>query len=124
MILNVGKIQFYSGYPIDKIFTTDKSLTLSVPAAVDDSTPGVTIASIPNPYGHAGLTTVSFSIDNNNFYEQNSSIEYWNTTFLETLSQMTVTSACNDSSIFFMATSFYTLGAQTVFINYAVDSIT
>lgn len=122
-VINVADLQFYSGDPIDKIFTQG-TLSLSVPKSSDGSTLGIATTAVANPYGQAGFTTVSFSLDNINFYNQNSSIEYWNSGLSETLSQMIVTSGCDASSIYFMATSLYTVSAQTVFINYAVDSAT
>lgn len=118
----VDNLQFYSGYPIDKVFAQG-SLTLAVPAATGPLNPGVATTTVPNPYGHAGFTTLSFSIDNVNFYNQNSSIEYWDTVDLLTVPQMTVTSACRADLIYFKAISFYVPGPQTVFINYAVDAV-
>jgi hypothetical protein len=132
MTADPTKINFYSGFPIDKI-TAYSSTTGSSPSSVPvnisysiagDPTNGVfVIESIANPYGKKCLTNLSWSVDGINYYDQDAQLQYYNASQHLNLTQMQVQCGCSDANIYFSFTSFYT-STQTVYLQFAIDSIT
>lgn len=122
-MVDTSKLQFYSGYPIDKIVVQDTQ-TFLVPKP---GTPGpgndlITLRSIINPYQKKGYSTLSYSLDGVNFYDQAVQLAYYNATFAEQLLQISVKCACNDSLIYFVFTSNFTAD-QNVTVNYTIDTV-
>ncbi len=124
MTVDVSKLQFYSGYPIDKI-TVQDTTSFSV-AGGSGVIPTTSTQSITNPYGAKCLTTCSYSVDNTNFYDQNSGLQFYSTFHAEPLLQMQVQCGSSDSNIYFYFSTNYQDGSgnalsQTVYIKYAID---
>ncbi len=125
MTVDVSKLQFYSNYPIDKIVYQNPSpVTYSVPGP---ATPGggndrTTIFTITNPYGKKAYTTLSYSLDGSNFYDQSVQLSYFNSGLTQQLLRMGVTMACSNTTISFIFLSNYT-ATQNVTINYTLDTI-
>lgn len=127
MTVDVSKLKFYSGYPIDKITTDNTNAPISYSIAGNAGvSPTTSLQSITNPFGAKGLSTCSFSVDNINFYDQNSPLIFYSVFHAEPLTQMQVQCGVSDSTIYFFIQSNYhdaggTPITQTVYINYAVD---
>ena len=124
------KLQFYSGLVADKIaaysMTADSSPP-TVSSAISYSIPGsglsipdFTLNSLANPYGKKCLTTLIWSLDNVNWYDQDDSLGYVNGAAGFQV-KMQVSCGCSDSTIYFFFQSSYT-STQTVYIQFALDS--
>lgn len=121
MTLDVTKAQFETVNDVDKIaYNASGSLTATA-ASPPSST--VTTATIPNPYGKRCLMTLSWSLDNINYYPTNVPIFYYNSGLQSYLWQALGFGGCSDSSIYLCCTTQYG-SPQTVFIQFAVDSPT
>ena len=134
MGVDATKVQFAApAYNIDKIAaysTPTDSYPNSVGIGLSYSIPGSgstfptnTLKSITNPYGKRCFTTLSWSIDGTNFYNQGTSLFYYNGGAASIYTQMQVFCGCSDSLIYFYFSSSYTSN-QTVYLQFAVDSPT
>lgn len=132
MGIDQTKVQFASpAYNIDKIssysIVTD-SFPSSVPSALSYSIPAAlagvyTLQSMANPYGKRCIPNVSFSLDGVSFYDQGTSVPYYNATSKQLQVQMRVNGGCSDSTIYLAFYSEYT-ATQTVYVQFAMDSPT
>lgn len=125
MSIDATKLQFYSGWPIDKIVASDSVPAVYIVAAASSAlTTAYTVQSIANPYGQKCFTTMSYSIDATNFYDQNTPLFYYNSTVGSSVLKLQVSCACNASTIFFTFATNYTASSQTVTINWSLDTLT
>jgi hypothetical protein len=131
-MVNLAKLNFYSGDTTDKIavysLTDDssgigKAANMDIPAADSPDSPQVFIASLDNPYGKKCLMTLSWSVDNVNFYPQNTPIYYYNATFAGYYWRALGFGGCSDDKIYFGCTTSYD-SAQTIYFQFALDSPT
>jgi hypothetical protein len=130
-MIDVSQVQFSSEFTIDKIqswsSTTDASeglaahYTFTIPA--DSILPDLAAGtgSITNPYGRRGLPTVTWSIDQVNWYPTGGQILYYNGTFASYFTQIAVYLVTTDSQITFVVTTGYT-SSQQVYVQFAVDN--
>jgi hypothetical protein len=124
MTVDVTKLQFYSGYPIDKIFS-EGTTSITVVACSDPTTaPSIATKTVSNSYGIAGFVTASYTVDGSNYYGQDTSFNYWDATTASVYPEITLATACDNNTIYFMVQSLYRPSSLTVTINYAVDSLT
>lgn len=124
MTVDITKLQYYSGYPIDKI-TVEDTTSYSMAGAGGLST-NTSLQTVTNPFGQRCLSTCSYSVDNINFYDQNTALPFFSTFHQTYLTQMQVQCGSSDTTIYFFLQSNYQDGAgnpltQTVYINYALD---
>lgn len=134
MIVDPTKTQFASpAFLIDKIAAyssqTD-SFPNSVGFGISYSIPGsgsafptYTLKSITNPYGKKCLPNLSWSVDGVDFYDQDAELFYFNGGAMAAYTQMGVQCGCSDSTIYFFFQSSFTSN-QTVYIQFAIDSLT
>lgn len=121
MTLDVTKVRFETINDVDKIaYSAAGSLTAN---AASPPLSNVTTATIANPYGKKCLMTLSWSLDNVNFYPTNVPIFYYNASQQGYLWQALGFGGCSDSLIYLSCTSQYG-SAQTVYVQFAVDSPT
>ena len=119
-----SKLQFYSGNVIDKIASysskidsSSASIATNISYPIGASLGGGTFLkeSIANPYGVAGFVTLSFSVDGVNYYEQ---------TDQPNLNiQASCYASCTSSTIYFHMQN-QSVSAQTIYIQYAMDTLT
>lgn len=130
-LANQDKVRYTTYFNADKVAvysTKDSSSgigaggSLSVTAGVPPNN-SVVYASIPNPYGRKGLMTMSWSLDNVNYYPANVPIFYYNATFASYLWQALGFMGCSDSLIYICCTTAFG-SAQTMYVQFAMDSPT
>lgn len=80
------------------------------------------IATLDNPYGKKCLTTLSWSLDGENYLPSDEPQYYFNSDANEYLLQVLPFMACSDSTIYFMVNTSYTAD-QTVYLQFALDSL-
>jgi hypothetical protein len=125
--------QFASEYVVDKIATWSSTLdsapsnvginiSYTIPGSASPF-PTNSIRSVMNPYDKKCLTNLSWSVDGVNYYDQDTTLDYYNATNQEMFTQMQVTCGCSNSTIYFFFQSSYT-STQTVYLQYAIDSPT
>lgn len=117
---NVSQLQFYSGYPIDKIVVQDTA-TYTVVAPTLPAREQV-LETIANPYGAKCLIQASWSIDNTNFNSTLTQLQYYNNTEMQPTLKASVNCGCDDSNIYFFLTNGFTSNL-TFNINYTLYSI-
>jgi hypothetical protein len=129
----IADAQFGSDFVIDKIqsWSTPSDASpgllagykITVPA--DPSIPTVVAGagSITNPYGKRGLPTVTWSIDQTNWYPNGGQILYYNAANAEYITQVASYITCSDTTITFVIYTGYT-AAQTVYFQLAIDNPT
>lgn len=136
MSVDITKVQFATpAYTIDKIATyadgqgnswpsgTPINLHYDIPGSGIPDTPTYTLQSIPNLYTKRLLTTLSWSLDNVNYYDQGVPVFYYNATDMLFGTQMQIFCGCSDSTIYFQFVSSFT-ATQTVYLQFALDSPT
>lgn len=122
-MIDVTKLKFYSGYPIDKIFKQDTvSFTRASGVPVSFGLAPNTLQTIPNTYGVKGLVVASWSIDGVNFNSTLDTLEYFSATFLSPILKASVNVGCEDSNIYFWLVNNFT-SSLTYTINYSIYSI-
>lgn len=124
MSLNGALVYFASQYPIDKIFAYS-SITDSFPSTIPTNISYAIAASagggtfltktITNPYGKAGIVTLSFSIDGSAYYEQTDQPNF-NT-------QVSCFGSCSSSTVSFHMQN-QSASPQTIYIQFAAVSLT
>lgn len=126
-MVDVTKLQFYSGYPIDKI-VQQGTASYTVAGSVDITTPTRSLQTITNTYGVKGIVILSWSTDNTNFYDQSSPTRFISTFFggAQGLS-FQAQGGASDSTIYFYLQNGLSDGtgaavSQTVSINFALVS--
>ena len=135
MTVDLSKLQFVAPlYPVDKIAVYSSStsasnndiagagLAYSILGSSTTSTTLTTVQTIKNPYGRKCLTNAVFSLNGTNWYDQNTALEYYNSTERSPGLRMSMFCGCSDSTIYFVFNSQYT-STQTVYVQFAVDSI-
>lgn len=127
-MVDVTKLQFYSGYPIDKIVQQGIQ-TYTIAGSNDITTPNRVLQTITNSYGLKGLVVLSWSTDSTNYYDQETPTRFISTFFggSQGLSFQTQGGA-SDSTIYFyiqngLSDNSGNPVSQTVTINYALVSI-
>lgn len=133
MSVDASQVQVaFPAYDIDKIAaysTQFDSYPTSVGVGYSYSIPSnyeqvnYTLETIPNPYGSALLTNLSWSVDSADYYDQDCQLWYYNSTLQQLTLQMGVSCGCSDDTIYFFFQTQYT-GTQTVYLQFAVDSPT
>lgn len=126
--VNVSKLQFYSGYPIDKI-TQQGTASFTVAGSTSPSTPTYSTQSIPNTLGLKAFVNSSWSTDTLNYQDQGTAT-YFSSTFFggAQILSFQVQGGCDASNIYFFMQNGLSNGSgaavsQTVTISYAVYSI-
>lgn len=117
---NADKIAVYSSKTDSSGIGAGGSLAVVAATPPDNS---ITVATIANPYGRKCLPTMSWSLDDTNFYPMNIPIYYYNATFQEYLWQALGFMGCSDSLIYICCTTAYG-SAQTMYVQFALDSPT
>lgn len=112
MSVDVSKLQFYSGYPIDKITYSFTSSTYSVPANTEPNS-GTLVGTITNPYGTKCYTTASYTTDGTNYYDQNAE---------QNAEDFGVSVGCDNSNIYIYAWNA-TSSVMSVTLNISIDTI-
>ncbi len=121
---DVSKLQFYSGYPIDKIVQEDQ-ITIIVPMGTPQTQPPYPslMQKEPNNFGQKALVKASWSIDGSNFNSSLTTLNYYSNTFMEPINKASVNCGVDSQFIYFYAINNFT--TDLIFtINYAVYSIT
>lgn len=123
MAVDPTKVQFaVPAFTIDKIaaystptdsFPSSVSANISYSITGGGGFPAYTLKSITNPYGNKCLPTLSWSTDDTNWYDQDAQ----DTDFT------IVSCGCSDTTIYFFFNAQYS-GSKTIFIQFAIDSIT
>lgn len=122
MAVDVSKLQFYSGYPIDKITQSDTvSYTVNAGTPVSFGVPPNSLKTIANTYGQKCYVVASWSIDGTNFNSSQAQLSYYSATFLEPILKASVNVGCDASNIYLWLTNNFTSNL-TFTINYAVFS--
>lgn len=127
MPVDVSKLQFYSGYPIDKI-TQQGTVSYTV-AGSSSSSPDIVTQTIPNTFGKKGFINLSWSVDNLNYQDQQNQLFFISSFFGgEQLISFQAQAGSDDSTIYFYLQNGLLDGSgnptsQTVTINYAVYSV-
>jgi hypothetical protein len=131
LLANQDKISFTNYFDVDKIATysskDDSSGIgsggyLSVLAGTPP-TYSITYATIANPYEKRCLITMSWSLDNLNFYPMNVPIFYYDAGSASYLWQALGYMGCSDSLIYIACTNSYG-SAQNMYVQFALDSPT
>lgn len=129
MATDYTKLQFATpAYNIDKITSYSAGSDASANATANISyvitgtnpTQSTVIQTIANPYNKKMYFTMSWSLDNVNFYDCTTKLLYVNGANVQT--QMQVVMGVSASLIYFAFTNAYTSN-QTVYIQYALDNI-
>lgn len=127
-MVDVTKLQFYSGYPIDKIILQGTQ-TYTVVGSNDITTPHREIQTTPNTFGTKGIVILSWSTDNTNFYDQTGETRFISSFFggAQGLS-FQAQGGSDASTIYFYLQNGLSDGSgnpvsQTVNINWALVSI-
>lgn len=123
-MIDYSKVQFMSGTTMDRIVVVASKnasgapLSVAIPAGSTTSGNFYT-TSYANTSGLEGIATVSFSIDNSNFYPSTTTLQYYNSTNLGYYTDMSVYGVATASRIIFY---FYTENpaAKTVYFNLAL----
>lgn len=130
MTVNTDILEFYSGYPIDKIaLQGSATYTLAGPANASVAN-SFALQSIPNTYGQKGFVAVSWSTDGANFHSQDIPTYYDDTFFGNPAAISFQALGGSDASkiYFFLQNGLTDAGgnpiSQTVIINYALYSLT
>lgn len=124
MSVDVSKLQFYSGYPIDKI-TQQDTVTYTVAAGVPSISPDTypsSLQSVPNTLGQKAFVTASWAIDGTNFISSLEQLQYFSATFMQPLQKAFINCGVDGSNVYFYLVNNFT-SSITFTINYAVDSI-
>lgn len=123
MTVDISKLQFYSGYPIDKIVQSD-TVTYTVPSTTPASSPPYpsSLQTIPNTYGQKALIIASWSIDGINFNSSLATLNYFSATFVTVLPKAFVNCGVDSTSIYFYIVNNFTT-SLTFTIQYAIYSI-
>lgn len=117
-----GKVKFTSYYDLDKIpFDGETSATLAGVGAGDPTSPVIQVVRIVNPYGAKCFTSGTFSVDGTNWYDTNSSINYFNAGFSVYTASMAVEIGCDASYIYVVCFNGFT-GTQTVTVRFSIDT--
>lgn len=122
-MIDLSKTQFISDNTIDRIVSiatkdTTGSLSGTLPAGSDVD--GKTYKSVlTNPSGLEAIVTLSFSLDNVNFYPATTVLTYYNSDLTENLIDLSVYAVATDSEI---RTYFFTQNpaSKTVYWNIAL----
>lgn len=132
IIVDPTKTQFSTTYEVDKIalYSTKEdgqgyTANGSIAVGPANSLPFAEIyyASIANPYGRKCLFTLSWSVDNINYYPQNVPLFYFNGSYNSYFWQALAFGGCSDELVYVAVTTQYT-AAQTVYLQFALDSPT
>lgn len=126
MSVDTAKLQFYSGYPIDKV-VVEGTTSYSV-AGSSGLSPTYSTQTITNSYATKGFINLSWSVDNSNFYDQNSQIQFYSQFRLQPMLSGQVQGGVDTSSIYFFIRNGLhdaagTPTTQTFYIKYAVYAI-
>jgi hypothetical protein len=119
MAVYVDALQFYSGYPIDKIVTEgtiSDTVTYSFPY-------GTKVVTLPNPYGIKALVNASFTTDDTNYYEAGTFTVVYDPGAAQAGIVGSVIVGVSNSNIYFVLFNGITGTTKTIKINYAVYSI-
>lgn len=107
----IDKIPVYST-PTD-CYPSSVGIGLSYSITGGGGSPAYTLESITNPYGIKCLTSLSWSEDGLNWYDQD-----------DTGTDATnVSCGCNATTIYFFFEAQFT-GTKTIYVQFAIDSIT
>lgn len=79
-MVDVTKLQFYSGYPIDKIVQQDTQ-TYTVTGSNDITTPHRVLQTVTNSFGTKGIVVLSWSTDTTNYFDQETPTRFVSTFF-------------------------------------------
>lgn len=122
-MVDVSKLQFYSGFPIDKIVASG-TVTYTIASGTPQSLSPYpnSLQTISNPYGAKALVIGSWSIDGTNFYSSLDQITYYSSTFMEIVLKASVNIGCDANSIYFWINNNFT-SSLTFTINYAEYAI-
>lgn len=126
MTVDVSKLNFYSGYPIDKVVVEGTaSYTVAGSSAL---TPTYSLQSVTNTYGAKAFINLSWSTDNLNFNDQNSQTQFYSAFRSQPMLSGQVQGGVDAGNIyFFIKNGLHDAGgtatAQTFSINYAVYTI-
>jgi hypothetical protein len=131
LVANYDKVAFTTYFDVDKVAVYSSKDdgsgsgigsggSLAVPAGTPN-TYSITYATVANPYGKRCLPTLSWSLDNVNYYPVNVPIFYFNATFQQYLWQALGFAGCSDDLIYLCCTNSYG-SAQTMYMQFALDS--
>lgn len=120
---SVDDLQFYSGYPIDKIVQQDTlSFTVSAGSPTDvPPFPGV-LETVGNGYGQKAFVAASWSIDGTNFNSSLTTLMYFSSGFMENIVKASMNCGVDSGFVYFYLVNNFT-GSLTFTINYAVYAI-
>lgn len=120
---SVDDLQFYSGYPIDKIVQQD-TVPFTVAAGVVTDVPPYpsVVQTVANSYGQKAFVTASWSIDGTNFNSSLTTLMYFNSSFMEDIPKASVNCGSDSGLIYFYLVNNFT-SSLTFTINYAVYAI-
>lgn len=121
MTVDVTKLQFYSGYPIDKI-TQQATISYTVAAGTPSAIPPYngSLKNIVNTTSSKSLINASWSLDGVNFISTQATTNYINGS--QVLPKAAVTVGSSDNLIYFYLINNFT-SSLTFTINYAVYSV-
>lgn len=108
LLSNINNVAFASAYPIDKI-AYEGTATESVANGV------TTTKTYSNPYGKKAFVTLSWSVDNSNFYPAQA--------YTSPAAPYTANGWCDASNVYVYLENF-SGSTVTFYIKYVLDSIT
>jgi len=135
MSLDPTKVQFTTVYQVDKIpvystktdgqgLSSHGALAVGTVTGPASFTTSIYVGRVTNPYGRKCLMTLSWSLDDTNYYPSNVPIFYFNGTYNEYLWQALGFSGCSDSTIYICCSTQYDVAPQTMYLQLALDSPT
>lgn len=120
---SVSDLQFYSGYPIDKIVQQD-TVTFPVSAGTPKTVPPFpsVLESVGNGYGQKVFVTASWSTDGTNFNSSLTTLMYFSSGLAENVVKSSVNCGSDSGFIYFYIVNNFT-SSLTFTINYAAYAI-
>lgn len=131
-MIAVDQVQFSSEFNVDKIQTWSSAVDssgigagfhLTVPANTSLPTLLEATGSLSNPYGKKGLPTITWSLDQQNWYPTGGQIIYFDPVHAQYTTQVAVYMAVTNSLITFVVTTGLN-APQTIYLQFAVDNPT
>lgn len=123
MTVDTSKLQFYSGYPIDKIVQQDTvTFTLNAGVPTDFGVPPNALHTVPNTYAKKAFVRASWALDGTNFNSSLTQLVYFNTSLMEPIQKAWISVGVDSTSIYFWLVNNFTSNL-TYTINYAVFAI-